>query len=66
MKSVGVSEEQAEVHTEMIKEIISSNQIVSKQYLDLRLAELKAEIIKWMIGVAGAQVALIVALIKLI
>jgi hypothetical protein len=66
LKSVGVSEEQAEVHTEMIKEIISSNQIVSKQYLDLRLAELKAEIIKWMIGVAGAQVALIVALIKLI
>lgn len=66
LKSVGVSEEQAEVHTEMIKEIISSEQIVSKQYLDLRLAELRAEIVKWIIGVAGAQAALIVTLIKLI
>lgn len=66
LESVGVSEEQAEIHMEMIKEIISSDQIVSKQYLDLRLAELRAEIVKWIIGVAGAQVALIVTLIKLI
>ncbi len=40
--------------------------MVSKQYLDLRLAELKTDIIKWVLGIAGAQAALIVALLKLL
>ncbi|MBF0463174.1 MAG: hypothetical protein HQL87_17550 [Magnetococcales bacterium] len=34
--------------------------------LEVKLAESKAEIIKWMFGVSAAQVTLIVALIKLL
>jgi hypothetical protein len=29
--------------------------VVTREYLDLRLAELKAEILKWMFGVVGLQ-----------
>ena len=29
--------------------------VVTREYLDLRMAELKAEILKWMFGVVGLQ-----------
>ena len=33
--------------------------VVTREYLDLRLAELKAEILKWMFGVVGLQTLVI-------
>jgi hypothetical protein len=44
--------------------------VVTREYLDLRLAELKTEILKWMLGSVGLQTIMIVgaiaALIELI
>jgi len=65
LRSVGVPEEQAEVQAEALAQLVN-DQLVSKQYLDFRLAELKTDLIKWVIGTAGAQVALIVTLLKVV
>ena len=35
--------------------------MVAKVDLDLRIAKLKAELVKWMLGIAAGQVALLVA-----
>ncbi len=40
--------------------------LVTKEHLDLRLAELRAELIKWIAGLLIAQGAVIVALVKLL
>jgi hypothetical protein len=44
--------------------------VVTREYLDLRLAELKTEILKWMLGSVGLQTIMVVgaiaALIELI
>ncbi len=61
----GVPEKQAEVQAEAIAEIVE-NKLVSKQYLDLRLAELKADIVKWVAAMLVAQAAVIAALVKLV
>ena len=37
--------------------------VVSREYLDLRLAELKAEILKWMFGTVGMQTIVIIGAI---
>ena len=43
-----------------------SEQMMTTQYLDLRLQELKADMIKWVAGMLVAQGALIAALVKLL
>ena len=65
LKAVGVSEEQAEVQAEALASLVNE-QLVTKQYLDLRLAELKNDLIKWVAGISAAQAAIIVTLLKLI
>lgn len=35
-----------------------------KADLDLRIAELKTELVKWMLGIAAGQVVLLVTLLK--
>jgi hypothetical protein len=69
LKAVGVSEEhaeeQAEVHAEALATLVNE-QLVTKQYLDLRLAELKNDLIKWVVGICAAQAAIIVTLLKLV
>ncbi|MEW6418620.1 MAG: DUF1640 domain-containing protein [Nitrospirota bacterium] len=69
LKAAGVPENQAEVHAEAIAKLVDER-LVTKQYLDMRLAELKAditrELIKWILGVSAAQAALIVAILKLL
>ncbi len=42
------------------------HELVTKDHLDARLAELKAETIKWVAGMLVAQAALIAALVKLL
>jgi len=42
------------------------DRLVTKDHLDIRLAELKNELLRWMLGIAAGQVAFIVALFALI
>ena len=63
MKAVGFTEEQAEVQADTVADLINER-LVTKADLDLRIAELKTELVKWMLGIAAGQVALLVTLIK--
>jgi hypothetical protein len=64
MKAVGFTEEQAEVQAETVADLINER-LVTKADLDLRIAELKTELVKWMMGIALGQVALLVTLLKI-
>ena len=67
--STGVPEPQAEVHAEVLTMLIRE-ELVTKQYLDLRLKELEAglteRIIKWVAGMLVAQAAVVATLVKLL
>lgn len=69
LKAADLPEKASKEIAEVLKETISDN-LVTKQYLDLRLAELKSEvvtsIIKWVAGMLVAQAAVIAALVKLL
>lgn len=65
MKAVGFTEEQAEVQAETVADLINER-LVTKADLDLRIAELKTELVKWMLGIAAGQIALLVTLLKII
>jgi hypothetical protein len=54
LRSVGVPENQAKVQAEAIATLVNE-QLVTKQSLDLRLAELKNGLITSVIGIAGAH-----------
>ena len=64
LRESGFAEAQAEALTEAITgaQQVHLQQLATKQ----DLAELRAELIKWMFGVAAGQIALIVTLLKLI
>ena len=61
LKAAGVPEAQAKVQTEALREIIE-DKLVTKSHLDIRLAELKHDLLRWMIGLAVGQLAFIMAL----
>ena len=65
LKAVGFTEEQAEVQAETVADLINER-LVTKADLDLRIAELKTELVKWMLGIAAGQIALLVALLKVL
>jgi hypothetical protein len=65
LKAAGVPELQAEVQAEALADIINK-EIVTRDYLDTKLLEIKAEIIKWVAGMLLAQAAIIAALVKLL
>ncbi len=65
LKAVGFTEEQAEVQANAVADLVNEK-LVTKADLDLKIAELKTELVKWMLGIAGAQVAFLVTLIKLV
>ncbi len=64
LKKGGFTEKQAETLADKLGEIVEE-QLVSKQYLDLRIAELKNDLIKWLIALLLGQAGLIVALLKI-
>ena len=65
LEDAGFTERQAEVLArEMIDALMKG--LVSREYLDLRLAELRADITKWVTGLLVAQGTVIVASIKLV
>lgn len=65
LKAVGFTEEQAEVQASAVAELVNEK-LITKADLDLKIAELKTELVKWMLGIAAGQVAFLVALIKLV
>ena len=72
LKAVGVPEEQAKVQANTMREVIE-DKLATKQDLrelearvDIKLAELKNDLLRWMFGIAVAQVAIIVALFAFI
>jgi len=69
MKAVGMPTQQAEMQAELLKDVIE-DQLVTRAHLDLRLFELKNDLIKWVLstvlGTAIAQTAIIISCIRLI
>jgi ribosomal protein S13 len=65
LKAADLPEKASKEIAEVIRETVSDN-LVTKQYLDLRLAELKSETIKWVAGMLVAQAAVIVTLVTLL
>ena len=65
LKAVGFTEEQAEVQASAVADLVNEK-LVTKADLDLKIAELKTELVKWMLGIAAAQAAFLVTLIKLV
>ncbi len=58
LEAAGFPPKQAQDMASAISETIIDT-VVTREYLDLRLAELKAEILKWMFGVVGLQTLVI-------
>ncbi|MCD6274242.1 MAG: DUF1640 domain-containing protein [Deltaproteobacteria bacterium] len=69
LKAVGFTEEQAAEQTKIIAELVEER-LVTRQYLDERLAVLEADvtakIIKWVAGLLVAQAAIVATLVKLL
>ncbi|MGE9985259.1 hypothetical protein [Desulfovibrio sp. SGI.169] len=61
LKAAGVPEAQAKVQTDALRDLVDSK-LVTKEHLDIRLAELKHDLLRWMLGIAAGQIAFIVAL----
>jgi hypothetical protein len=66
LKESGFTEEQAEGVADAFKDAQAEAVPVTKDYLDARLLELENRLVKWGIGLALGQVALIAALVKLL
>ncbi len=65
LKAVGFTEEQAAEQTRIISELIEE-QLVTKQYLDLRLKEMEARLTIRLGGMMAASIAVVAALVKLL
>ena len=65
LEAAGFTSEQASGVAEALAKTMSDS-VVTQSYLDLRLAELKADILKWMFGALLGQAAIIAALVKLL
>ena len=65
LEAAGFTPEQASGVAEALAKTMSDS-VVTSGYLDLRLAELKADILKWMFGALLGQAAIIAALVKLL
>ena len=76
LKKVGVPGNQAETHAQLLSDAVVSK-VITSQYLDtklaevtakidVRVAELKTELIRWVLGAAIAQTSIILSCMKLI
>jgi hypothetical protein len=60
----GMPERQAKALASAMFQLIESH-LVTKNYLDMRLAQLKSELIQWMVGVMLVQTGVTAVLFKL-
>ena len=67
LRNAGFADAQAEAIADAFKQAQSENQPITKDYFDAKLkAEIevaKSEVVKWVVGLALAQIALIVGLL---
>ena len=66
LRDAGFQEEQAEAVADAFKETQNEALPVTRDYLDSRLLELENRLVKWGIGLALGQFAMIAALVKLL
>ncbi|CAK0762772.1 conserved hypothetical protein [Gammaproteobacteria bacterium] len=66
LEAAGFTSQQAHAVADAFKEAQSEALPITKDYLDARLLELENRLVKWGIGLALGQVALISALVKLL
>ncbi|GJI96969.1 hypothetical protein RugamoR57_36870 [Duganella caerulea] len=60
----GMPEKQAKALASAMFQLIDTH-LVTKNYLDMRLAQLKSELIQWMVGVMVVQTGVTALLFKL-
>lgn len=65
LAAAGIPAAQADATAEAFAETIGEA-VVTRDHLDMRLAELRTDLTKWMIGLLLGQTAVISALVKLI
>ena len=65
LEAAGLPTPQAEAIAEAFREA-TSEELVTRDYLDARLEAAKGDIIKWVAGLLLAQAALVAALVKLL
>ena len=63
LTKAGITPEHAKAEAEALKEALKSTEITTKTDLHIVLAELRTDLIKWIAGLAFAQIALLVALL---
>ena len=63
--AAGVPEAQAKAEASALSEVLEVNlkDLVAKEHLDYKLAELKADLIKWVVGLALVQSGLLVGIL---
>ncbi|OFX07555.1 MAG: hypothetical protein A2516_04780 [Alphaproteobacteria bacterium RIFOXYD12_FULL_60_8] len=65
LEAAGFSSSQAQNTAAALSETIGET-VVTTEHLDMRLAELKTDILKWLFGLLLGQAAVIAALVKLL
>lgn len=65
LEAAGVPPEQAEAFAEAFRDA-TGEELVTRDYLDSRLENVKSDIIKWVAGLLIAQGAVIATLVKLL
>ena len=65
LEKAGVPREQAKAEAEALAEVLDTGaqELVTKKDLLIALADLKADLMKWVIGLALAQVGLLVGIL---
>ena len=63
LKSSGLPEEQAKALARAFSDAHESAELATKNDLKLAMAELRADIIKWVVGLAFAQIALLIGIL---
>jgi hypothetical protein len=65
LEAAGLPAPQAEAFAEAFRDA-TSEELLTRDYLDARLEAAKADLVKWIAGLLIAQAALIAALVKLL
>jgi hypothetical protein len=65
LKEAGIPDSQAEAFAVAFRDA-TSEELVTRDYLDAKLEATKGDLIKWVAGLMIAQAALIAALVKLL
>jgi len=63
LKKSGFDDEKAKGIAVAYQEASSDQQLVTKDHLEIKLAEMKYDLLKWIIGLALGQVAILVGIL---